>query len=255
MFDGRWRGGLERGLGPVGSVLRSAGVTADQLTASGLFLAAAAALAIGSGHLGLGLVLLIASALPDLLDGAVARARGGGSVRGAFFDSVADRVTDALVLGGVAWHLADTHGGPVSVLPLAVAAASSLVSYERAKAESLGYRARGGLMERAERVVVLCFGLLLSAVLVPVLWVLLALTVVTAVHRFAMVWRQASPEARAAAGTAEQHLARRRAESRRERWRSWREMAAADPGMVSRWRRRRDRLHLRRRVDRARPRR
>ena len=79
-----------------------------------------------------------------------------------------------------------------AILPFAVLGLSTLISYERAKAEGLGFSAKGGLMERAERIVVLCFGLLFSAVLVPILWVMLALTAVTAVQRFAKVWRQAS---------------------------------------------------------------
>ena len=92
----------------------------------------------------LGVVLLAASALPDLLDGAVAKASGTASPRGAFFDSVADRVTDALVLGGIAWYLASTEGGHAAMLPFAVLGASMLISYERAKAESLGFRPRAG---------------------------------------------------------------------------------------------------------------
>jgi CDP-diacylglycerol--glycerol-3-phosphate 3-phosphatidyltransferase len=75
---------------------------------------------------------------------------------------------------------------------MAVLAVSSLISYERAKAELLGYQAKGGLMERAERMVVLGFGLCFKTILVPVLWVMLALTSATAVQRFFKVWRQAS---------------------------------------------------------------
>jgi CDP-diacylglycerol--glycerol-3-phosphate 3-phosphatidyltransferase len=95
-------------------------------------------------------------------------------------------------MGGVAWYLASEYGGHIAVLPLAVLGASMLISYERAKAESLGFDARGGLMERGERFVVLGFGLLFDSLLVPVLWVMLALTLVTAVQRFVKVWRQAS---------------------------------------------------------------
>ena len=103
-----------------------------------------------------------------------------------------DRVSDALLLGGIAWYLDSTQGGRISVLPLAVMAASMLVSYERAKAEALGFDARGGLMERAERLLFLGFGLLFESLLVPVLWVMLLLTVFTAGQRFATVWAQAS---------------------------------------------------------------
>ncbi|HVE46326.1 MAG TPA: CDP-alcohol phosphatidyltransferase family protein [Acidimicrobiales bacterium] len=183
-------------------------MTADQLTAFGLIVAVGAAVAIGSGRLGLGLVLLIFSAVPDLLDGPVAKASGTAGPRGAFFDSVADRVTDSLALGGIGWYLASEEGGHAALLPFAVMAAAALISYERAKAESLGYSAKGGLMERAERMIALCFALAFSALLVPVLWVMLVLTMATAVQRFAVVWKQASSTP---------------TRSRDERWRAWRE--------------------------------
>jgi CDP-diacylglycerol--glycerol-3-phosphate 3-phosphatidyltransferase len=192
MFDGRWRSTFEKGLRPIGGQLRRTGVTANHLTVTGLVMGVAASLAIANGSLPAGLLLLILTAVPDVLDGAVAKASGTASPRGAFFDSVIDRVSDALLLGGVAWYLASTQSGRVAVLPLAVLAASMLISYERAKAESLGFDARGGLMERAERLVLLGFGLLFESLLVPVLWVMLVLTLITAVQRFEKVWRQAS---------------------------------------------------------------
>lgn len=192
MFDGRFRSGVDRAVKPVGSVLKRTGVSPDHLTGLGLLLALPAAWAIATGRLGLGLGLLIASAVPDLLDGAVAKATGRSSLRGAFFDSVADRVTDTLVLGALAWYLLDQHRGHVALLPVAVLGASLLISYERAKAEALGYQARGGLMERAERVVLICASLAFSFLMIPLLWVMLALTAVTAVQRFVKVWRQAT---------------------------------------------------------------
>lgn len=200
MFDGRFRSSVEKGLRPIGQNLRRTGIRADHLTAFGIVMAAGCAVAVGAGALRLGLLLLIVAAVPDLLDGAVAKASGTASTRGAFFDSVSDRVTDALMFGGVAWYLATAHGGRVAVLPMAVLAASMLISYERAKAESLGFEARGGLMERAERLILLGFGLLFNVLLIWVLWVMLALTLVTAVQRFVKVWRQAgsAPKARPA---------------------------------------------------------
>jgi CDP-diacylglycerol--glycerol-3-phosphate 3-phosphatidyltransferase len=192
MLDGRWRTDIERRLKPVGANLRKAGLTADALTATGLVMAGACAVAIGSGALRAGVLLLLLTALPDALDGAVAKASGTASPRGAFFDSVADRVSDALLLGGVAWYLTSHDGGHAGMLPLAVLAASLVISYERAKAEGLGFDARGGLMERAERTIALGFGLLFDSLLVPVLWVMLVLTLLTAVQRFVKVWRQAS---------------------------------------------------------------
>jgi CDP-diacylglycerol---glycerol-3-phosphate 3-phosphatidyltransferase len=192
MFDGRWRKSFEEGLKPVGANLRRTGITADHLTAMGVALAAAASIAIANGALRAGLLLLVLCALPDVLDGAVAKASGTAGPRGAFFDSVSDRVTDALLLGGVAWHLSTIHPGRIAVLPLAVLAASMLISYERAKAESLGFDARGGLMERAERIIALGVGLLFDSALIAVLWFMLALTLFTAVQRFVKVWQQAS---------------------------------------------------------------
>lgn len=192
MFDGNWRETVNKGLDPIGVSLRRAGVTADALTVLGILTAAAAAVVIGNGYLTLGFVLLVLTGVPDALDGAVAKASGTASVRGAFFDSVSDRLTDAMLFGGVTWYLASNEPGRISVLPVAVMAAAMLISYERAKAESLGFDAKGGIMERAERFIVLAIGLLFSQILIGVLWVMLVLTVITAVQRFVKVWRQAT---------------------------------------------------------------
>ena len=191
VFDGRFRAPVERAVKPLGDGLRRTGLSPDHLTVLGLLLGIAAAVAIGAGALRGGLLLVVLAALPDLLDGALAKASNSASQRGAFFDSVIDRVTDALLLGGVAWYLASTESPHMALLPFAIMAASSIVSYERAKAESLGLYAKGGLMERAERIVLLCIGLLFESILVPVLWLMLVLTVATAVQRFYKVWRQA----------------------------------------------------------------
>jgi CDP-diacylglycerol--glycerol-3-phosphate 3-phosphatidyltransferase len=192
MLDGRWKSDIERKLRPVGTDLSRSGITADHLTALGVIMAVAASVAIASGAMRVGVLLLAASTLPDALDGAVAKASGTATPRGSFFDSVADRLTDTLLLGGVAWYLSGLEGGRIAVLPFAVLGASMLVSYQRAKAESLGFDARGGLMERAERIILLGLGLLFEWALIPVLWVMLVLTVFTAGQRFAKVWRQAS---------------------------------------------------------------
>jgi len=192
VFDGRFRHGVDKRTGPVAVIVRRTGLSADHLTVLGLVLAVAAAVTIGSGRLHLGLALFVLSAIPDLLDGPVAKVAGTSSVRGAFFDSTADRVTDAVVLGGIAWHLQSAEGGHMAMLAFAVLGVSTLVSYQRAKAESLGFDAKGGLMERAERIIALGLGLLVPVLLVPILWVMLALTGVTAIQRFVKVWRQAT---------------------------------------------------------------
>ncbi len=111
MLDGRFKANIEKGLRPIGANLRRTGITADHLTALGVVMAAGAAVAIGAGQLRVGLLLLILTGLPDALDGAVAKASGTAGPRGAFFDSVADRVSDSLLW--VAWR--GTWPAPIRV--------------------------------------------------------------------------------------------------------------------------------------------
>ena len=192
MFDGRFRHQVERVVKPVGEQLRRTKLSPDHLTLIGLIVACGAAVAIGLGALRLGLLLVVLAALPDLLDGALAKASNQSSQRGAFFDSTIDRVTDAVLLGGVAWFLASQRGAHAAVLPFAVMAVSSLISYQRAKAESLGLTAKGGLMERAERIILLCVGLLFDSMLFWTMILMLVLVTITAVQRFFKVWNQAA---------------------------------------------------------------
>jgi CDP-diacylglycerol--glycerol-3-phosphate 3-phosphatidyltransferase len=222
MIDERLRGDVERRLRPMVARAGRSRLRADHLTLLGLVMAVGTAVAIGAGALRAAVLLLVLTAVPDALDGAVAKATGTASPRGAFFDSVADRVSDALLLGGVAWFLAGDGGAHLVILPLALLAMSMLVSYERAKAESLGFSAKGGIMERAERLIALGIGLLFDSLLVPILWVMLALTTFTAVQRFAKVWRQASalPAEPLADRWRRRRVGRRRTSSLRQRTRS-----------------------------------
>ena len=196
MFDGKFRAPVDAAVKPIGAMLRKTKLTPDHLTVVGLLVGAAAAVAVGSGHLRLGLVLVICAALPDLLDGALAKASNSSSQRGAFFDSTVDRITDALLLGGLAYYFAASDDPRLAVLPFAVSSVSSVISYQRAKAESLGLDAKGGLMERAERIVVLCIGLFIEpwvdGALMWILWGMLVLISITAVQRFVKVWKQAA---------------------------------------------------------------
>jgi CDP-diacylglycerol--glycerol-3-phosphate 3-phosphatidyltransferase len=223
MFDGRWRNGVDRTTGPVGQALHRHGITADVLTATGLISATATAVLVATGHLHWAIVTLILTGLHDLLDGPVAKAAGTASVRGAFFDSVTDRVADAVVMFGASWYLLSRGDGHLALLPMAILGVTALVSYERAKAESLGLPAKGGLMERGERMFLFGIGLLSATIFVPVLWVLLVLTSFTAIARFVKVWNAASGRDAVIA---------RRIEAWREgrvdsRWRTWRESRAS----------------------------
>ncbi len=217
MFDARFRTAIDRAVRPAGRALRRTGLSPDHLTATGILLSIPAAWAIATGRLVLGLVVLIGSALPDLFDGSLAKASGRASRRGAFFDSVGDRVSDSIVLAGFAWYAQDRFGAHAALLPLAVLGSSQLVSYIRAKADALGIDAKGGLMERGERVFVLCFALKFPADMLWLLWLIVALSLVTAGQRFVKVWRQAEkPPAPLPVEPAAVVL----------RWRAWREERA-----------------------------
>ena len=167
MLDGRFKANIEKGLRPIGLNLRKTGITADHLTTLGVVMAAAR----GGGHRHRASSASACScscspACPTPSTARWPRPRAPPGPRGAFFDSVSDRVSDSLLLGGVAWYLASTHPGHLSLLPMAVLAASLLISYQRAKADALGFDARGGIMERAERVILLGLGLLFDSLLV-----------------------------------------------------------------------------------------
>jgi CDP-diacylglycerol--glycerol-3-phosphate 3-phosphatidyltransferase len=192
MFDGRFRKGADATMAPVGRWLVKAGVSADVLTATGLVVALATAWSIGVGYFYLAIVLLTLTGFLDLLDGAVAKASHRASQRGSFFDSVTDRLADAIIMGGVAYYLTAHHRGQLVLLPFAILTTTYLISYQRSKAESLGIAAKGGLMERAERMILLGVGLLSTAIFVPVLWILLGLTAMTAAGRFWRVWQVAA---------------------------------------------------------------
>lgn len=192
MFDGNLRGPFDKAVAPVGAALQKMGVSPDFITAAGVVMSAACAYAIGTGHFFSAAILLALTGLPDALDGAVAKAGGTAGPRGAFLDSVSDRLSDGLIFAGAAYWFLDGEEPRMAMLPIALLISALIVSYMRAKAESLGYDAKGGLMERAERFIALGIGLVFSSLFTAVLWLMLVLTIATAIFRFVKVWRQAS---------------------------------------------------------------
>ena len=193
MLDGRWRAKVERGLEPVGHGLHRVGISADGLTIFGLAIAIVTAFVIADGHLVLGVIGLILTGRPRH------PRRFGRShewprrpPRSVLRLGLRpDRRRRDLPRCRLVPLRPRIRASPVLVM--AVLALSMLITYERARAESLGLTARGGLMERAERMVLLGVGLAFD-ILVPVMWVMLVLTAFTAVQRFVKVWRQATPE-------------------------------------------------------------
>jgi CDP-diacylglycerol--glycerol-3-phosphate 3-phosphatidyltransferase len=195
MLDGNFRKSVETVTLPTGRWLVRIGFSADALTFSGLVFSMATAWMIALGHFWIAIVLLTLTGFHDLFDGPVAKASKRASQRGAFFDSVCDRITDSLILGGVAYYLTAHHHGQLVMLPFAILTTTYLISYQRSKAESLGLAAKGGLMERAERMILLGIGLIAKPAFIPILWVMLVLTALTAAGRFYRIWQiAASPE-------------------------------------------------------------
>jgi CDP-diacylglycerol--glycerol-3-phosphate 3-phosphatidyltransferase len=173
----------------VGSAVARLGLTANMLTVIGLVLNAAVAAVIASGHPRWGGALLLVASAFDMLDGAVARATGTTSKFGGFLDSTLDRYSESVVLLGVLIYFLNTNDAKTgSILVFIATVGSLMISYARARAEALGWKASVGLVARPERVILLALCLLIGRPLWA-LWALAVLTHVTAVTRILHVWR------------------------------------------------------------------
>jgi CDP-diacylglycerol--glycerol-3-phosphate 3-phosphatidyltransferase len=191
------RGGWDRLMRPVGSSLARVGVTPDAVTYTGLLIQIGVAALIVQGRLLLAGLVAIVAGLSDVIDGAVAKARERPSTFGAFLDSTTDRLSDALYLGPIVWLYGvdpdiATHDEPwVAAAALAALVFGFLVSYAKARAQSLGYDCNVGIMERAERLILIIAALVLDLV-PPAMVVLAALSLVTFLQRMVHVRLQAS---------------------------------------------------------------
>jgi CDP-diacylglycerol--glycerol-3-phosphate 3-phosphatidyltransferase len=165
------------------------GMHANTLTILGCLLQLGAGVIVATGHLSLGGVVLAATAVFDAFDGALARQRGGATRFGAFLDSNLDRVAESGVLLGLAWYFMNQPGQVEEFLVYAALVGSWMVSYARARAESLGIQCKDGLFTRVERTIALILGLV-TGWIVPVLWILAIGTVLTALHRMVSVYLQ-----------------------------------------------------------------
>ena len=163
------------------------GFSPSGLTVIGVLVACVAAALIARGMLAAGGVVVLVAGVFDLFDGAVARMTNRATKFGALFDSVMDRVSEAVVLLGLLWFYLEDGEQLGAVLVYVSIVGSTMVSYVRARAEGLGIECKGGLMQRPERVASLGVGIIVGqwwepAVLV-VLGVIAVLTVVTTVQR------------------------------------------------------------------------
>jgi CDP-diacylglycerol--glycerol-3-phosphate 3-phosphatidyltransferase len=147
-------------------------------------------------------LVIIASGFFDLVDGRVARASNQVTRFGGFFDSVVDRYSDASLFFGLLVFYARGNRFFYVVLTALVMISAIMVSYARARAESLIGTCRVGFMERPERLVLLIIGALFN-VMAPVLWVIAVLSTITVIHRILYTWQRTNeveaPVARSAA--------------------------------------------------------
>jgi CDP-diacylglycerol--glycerol-3-phosphate 3-phosphatidyltransferase len=175
---------------PIGAWLVRRGLTPDAVTLIGTFGAVTAALTLyTTGYLVVGTVLIGLFVLCDMLDGAMARAQGGGTRFGAVLDATCDRVADGAVFAALTWW-AFTLGDS---LPLAAAAllclvTSQVTSYAKARAEASGFAAPRGLVERPSRLVIVLAGAGLTGLGVPwaiqvAMYVLAVGSIITVVQR------------------------------------------------------------------------
>lgn len=167
-------------------------VTANQVTIAGFVLnAIAAVLVYREAYIAGGVLFLVGSIL-DIFDGAVARARGEAGPRGAMFDSILDRFSEAIMLGAIALVFA-RDGNEIALIAVIAALTSSfMTSYLRARAEALGLDGTHGVMARAERVVLITAAILFAPLgALPWGIILLAvLSTITVVQRARHVLRQ-----------------------------------------------------------------
>lgn len=189
-----------RAVDPVARFLLRLGISPDVITVLGtLGVSAGALYFFPQGRLLAGVLVIMIFVSSDMLDGAMARMSGRSGDWGAFLDSSLDRVADAAIFGGlVLWFLGDGDDQVLGILALYCLVGAALISYLRARAEGLGYRAAGGIAERTERIVLVLActalaGLGVAYVLSVGLWVLAVAITVTVVQRMWAVRQQTRP--------------------------------------------------------------
>lgn len=193
------RASVSRVTDPIGAALVRVGLTPNGMTIIGTVGAVGFALWLfPTGHLLAGTFAVWGFVMLDLLDGAMARARGGGTKFGGVLDSVCDRIADGALLAGIAWYafeVADRASlGAAALICLVL---GQVISYIKARAEASGLSANVGLVERAERLIIALVGTGLTGFGVPyavdvALWLLVAGSVITVGQRLVAVRQSAA---------------------------------------------------------------
>jgi CDP-diacylglycerol---glycerol-3-phosphate 3-phosphatidyltransferase len=185
-------------LGPVARLLIRLGVSPDLVTIIGtLGVAAGALICFPQGWLWQGVLVVTIFVISDMVDGLMAKIAGTSSNWGAFLDSTSDRLGDAAVFGGILLYFVYREDSTLwAGIALAGLVFGQWTSYVKARAESLGFTCSGGLAARADRLVIILVGALLTGIGVPyVLHVAVAAlavtSMITVLQRIAQVRRQA----------------------------------------------------------------
>ncbi len=193
MLSASLKPAVTRVINPIARVALRIGLTPNSITILGAIgLISSALILYPSGHLFGGTITIAIFALSDLLDGAMARiSQSGASPWGGFLDSTIDRFTDAAILIGVTLFLIDAND-PLTPVVLGVLVSGFLVSYIRAKAESMQIQCSGGIAERTERLIIALTAIGFAGLGVPFalsigMWALLILAVFTVVQRVLIV--------------------------------------------------------------------
>jgi len=185
----RFKGLIE----PISAFLNKLGILPNTMTLIGLAGQIGAAVLLAFGYIQWGGLALLLMAPMDALDGTMARLRGKPSRFGGFLDSVVDRFAELALFAGLLVHFVRLEQWLLVVITYLAAAGSVMVSYSRARGESLGFNVKVGLLTRVERyiVIIACFILNIPQVAV---WILAVLTNVTAIQRIMAVHKQAAEQ-------------------------------------------------------------
>lgn len=187
MIDVKVRGRASRLLAPVGRVLARLGLRPAHVTVAGLVVTVVGSVLIATGSPVSGAIVVVVGSAIDALDGAVARARDMVTRRGAFLDATTDRLGETAMWAGLGVAVA---GQEVLVALVVLSLGASLTtSYLRAKVESEGVDGKGGLMGRAERVILYGVGVGFGWIQ-PMLWAMVVLTWSTVARRFYLGWKR-----------------------------------------------------------------
>jgi CDP-diacylglycerol--glycerol-3-phosphate 3-phosphatidyltransferase len=171
-------------LAPLVKVLTKWGVHPNTLTLTGLIITCMASVALFKGSLRTGGVLILLGGLCDSLDGNLARATGKATRSGALLDSVIDRYSEFVMFLGIAAYFITTKNYFILIVTFIALCGSIMVSYTRARAESLGFESKAGMMQRAERIVCLGTGALIHPIAFKLsVWLVAILANITALQR------------------------------------------------------------------------